>query len=159
MISVLCTALLFSKQSSGACCLSPEKWNSKARAGFALYNLILYHNNALMQDWKYFRREWMLIIYPLNGTCSQAEGLWGSGGWFSPTCTVDEQAACTKCRLTPRRQVSHSRMQTSIWKAVSAGFPHRCNNDCSGNIILPCAKAFFNLCFQMGLSCCHMSST
>lgn len=55
MISVLCTALLFSKQSSGACCLSPEKWNSKARAGFALYNLILYHNNALMQPLEVFQ--------------------------------------------------------------------------------------------------------
>lgn len=109
--------------------------------------------------WRYCRWEWILIIYPFKGTCSQTEGGLGSRDWFPPSCTVDEQAVCTKCRLTPCRQVSHSRMQTSIWKAVSVGYPHRCRNDCCSNIIHHCAKAFFNLCFQMVLSCCHMSST
>lgn len=55
IISVLCTALLFSKQSSGVCCLSPEKWNSKPLAGFALYNLILYDSNVLMQPLEVFQ--------------------------------------------------------------------------------------------------------
>lgn len=153
IVSVLCT-LPFSKHGSGTCCLSPEKWSSQPLAGFALYGCILYHNNVLMH---HFRWEWMLTIYPFKGHLFSDWGALGKQGLVFPHLHC--RWACTKCRLTPHRQVPHSRMQTSFWKAVSVGYPHRCSNDCSSNIILHCAKAFFNLCFQMVLSCCHMSGT
>lgn len=116
IISVLYTVLLFSKQSSGAFCQSPEKWSSKSLAGFALYSCILCHNNVLMQALEIFQVRVDVNHLPFLGHLFSNWGALGKQGLLFPHLPC--RWACTKCRLTPHRQVSHSRMQISIWKAV-----------------------------------------
>jgi len=107
--------------------------------------------------WWHLRWEWTWLLSFQRHLFSD---LWGSGkqGLAFPHLPCRWAGSLSKCRLTPCRQVSHCRVETSTWRVASVGCPHRCGHVCSSNVIPHCAEACFNLCFQMVLSCYHVSS-